>query len=412
MGFRKAMVYLAIFAIILVIIMLEFQNSEAPLRFPEKQKGVKMFQPKQSIPGMVSTLLSKNGETLVVTGVQMDAAGTPMALVYAANGGILQTSLNPSKQTPGTPGISEQMPPGMTGSLSGDGKTLVLGIPSDNGGVGGVWVFKQQSGAGKWAEVTTALVGKGAEGAAGQGAAVGISGDGGTLAVGGPLDNSTKAAVWIFIGSNLSQAQGSKLAGCGSAVSLSHDGNVLAATTPDFAVQIWRRSVDGHSNWTQRANVVGLGTVPQDFFGLTIGLSGNGKMLVVSAPRKDTGTVMSFRTSDSEGSGNWKQVGGSLKVSGVLGTKPNIGSSVSMSEDGRVLAVGGSGDNGGVGATWVFTRERDEDDWSQRKKLVGSGEVGVGAQGSSLGLSGNGKKLAVTGPLDNNKVGATWLFGH
>ena len=106
MGFRKAMVYLAIFAIILVIIMLEFQNSEAPLRFPEKQKGVKMFQPKQSIPGMVSTLLSKHGETLVVTGVQMNAAGTPMALVYAANGGILQTSLNPSKQTPGTPGMT------------------------------------------------------------------------------------------------------------------------------------------------------------------------------------------------------------------------------------------------------------------------------------------------------------------
>jgi hypothetical protein len=412
MGFQKAIVYLVIFAIILVIIVLVFQNSEAPLRFPEKQKGVKLFQPKQSIPGMVSTLLSKHGETLVVTGVQMDAAGTPMALVYAANGGILQTSLSPSKQTPGNPGISEQMPPGMTGSLSGDGKTLVLGIPSDNGGVGGVWVFKQQSGAGKWVEVTTALVGAGAEGAAGQGAAVSLSGDGGTLAVGGPLDNTTKAAVWIFGGSNLSQAQGSKLAGCGIAVSLSHDGNVLAATTPDFAVQIWRRSVDGKNNWTQRANVVGLGILPQDFFGDTIGLSGNGKMLVVSAPGRGTGTVMSFRTSDSDGSSNWKQVGGSLKVSGVLGTKPNIGSSVSMSEDGRVLAVGGSGDNGGVGATWVFTRERDEDHWSQRKKLVGSGEVGVGAQGSSLGLSGNGKKLAVTGPLDNNKVGATWLFGH
>jgi hypothetical protein len=412
MGFRKAMVYLVIFAIILVIIVLEIQNSEAPLRFPEKQKGVKLFQPKQSIPGMVSTLLSKHGETLVVTGVQMDAARTPMALVYAAKGGILQTSLSPSKQTPGNPGISEQMPLGMTGSLSGDGKTLVLGIPSDNGGVGGVWVFKQQSGAGKWVEVTTALVGAGAEGAAGQGAAVALSGDGGTLAVGGPLDNTTKAAVWIFVGSNLSQAQGSKLAGCGIAVSLSHDGNVLAATTPDFAVQIWRRSVDGKNNWTQRANVVGLGIVPQDFFRDTIGLSGNGKMLVVSAPGRGTGTVMSFRTSDSDGSSNWKQVGGSLKVSGVLGTKPNIGSSVSMSEDGRVLAVGGSGDNGGVGATWVFTRERDEDDWSQRKKLVGSGEVGVGAQGSSLGLSGNGKKLAVTGPLDNNKVGATWLFGH
>ena len=34
----------------------------------------------------------------------------------------------------------------------------------------------------------------------------------------------------------------------------------------------------------------------------------------------------------------------------------NQGISCSLSSDGNIVAIGGPGDNGGMGATWIFTR--------------------------------------------------------
>jgi hypothetical protein len=49
-------------------------------------------------------------------------------------------------------------------------------------------------------------------------------------------------------------------------------------------------------------------------------------------------------------------------------------SSVSLSSDGNTAIVGGSGDNSGIGAAWVFTRSGGV--WTQQgDKLVGSGAV-------------------------------------
>jgi len=76
--------------------------------------------------------------------------------------------------------------------------------------------------------------------------------------------------------------------------------------------------------------------------------------------------------------------------------------------------VGGSSDNGSLGATWVFTRS--EGVWSQQgSKLVGTGVKGSARQGSSVSLSGDGNTAIVGGWGDNlsppvNPVGAAWVF--
>jgi hypothetical protein len=67
------------------------------------------------------------------------------------------------------------------------------------------------------------------------------------------------------------------------------------------------------------------------------------------------------------------------------------------------------GDNGEVGAAWVFTRSGGV--WSQQgSKLVGTGAVGPAGQGRSVALSADGNTAIVGGPADNTNIGAAWVF--
>ena len=58
-----------------------------------------------------------------------------------------------------------------------------------------------------------------------------------------------------------------------------------------------------------------------------------------------------------------------------MGTNDLSGSSVSLSSDGGIFAVGGPFDNGRIGATWIFVF--DGSTFQQLgSKLVGSGSIG------------------------------------
>jgi hypothetical protein len=104
----------------------------------------------------------------------------------------------------------------------------------------------------------------------------------------------------------------------------------------------------------------------------------------------------------------WTQQGSKLVGIGTDGTKRE-GSSVSISGDGSTLAVGGFGDNGGVGATWIFKQNNGM--WAQQgSKLVGSNNIGYSRQGTSVSLNSDGKTVAVGGDGDNGNKGAVWVF--
>lgn len=110
----------------------------------------------------------------------------------------------------------------------------------------------------------------------------------------------------------------------------------------------------------------------------------------------------------SRSNGVWSQQGAKLVGSGNVGVGKQ-GTSVSLSADGTTAIIGGISDNSSVGAAWVFTRSNSV--WSQQgAKLVGTGSVGTCTQGRSVLLSADGNTAIIGGQLDNSSNGAVWVF--
>ena len=88
----------------------------------------------------------------------------------------------------------------------------------------------------------------------------------------------------------------------------------------------------------------------------------------------------------------------------AVGPNTAQGWSVAVSADGNTAIVGGYGDNGNIGAAWIYTRNAGV--WTQQgKKLVGTGAVGESFQGSSVALSADGNTTVVGGHRDNRGMG-------
>jgi hypothetical protein len=98
------------------------------------------------------------------------------------------------------------------------------------------------------------------------------------------------------------------------------------------------------------------------------------------------------------------------KLVGTGGTgNANQGWSVALSADGNTAIVGGINDNSTTGAAWVYTRRSGV--WTQQgSKLVGTGAVGAASQGVSVALSADGNTAAVGGASDNTNIGTAWFY--
>ena len=191
---------------------------------------------------------------------------------------------------------------------------------------------------------------------AGEGFSVALSGDGKTALVGNPDDNGGKGAVWVFTRSGTTWTQqGAKLVGTGAG------GDAGQGSA-------WRCRATG----TQRSSAAPATTA-----------------------RTAVGAVWVFTRSGT----TWTQQGPKLVGTGAAGDLAGQGWSVALSGDGNTALVGGDGDgdNGSVGAVWVFTRSGTT--WTQQgPKLVGTGAVGNASQGFSVSLSGDGNTALVGAP--------------
>ena len=110
---------------------------------------------------------------------------------------------------------------------------------------------------------------------------------------------------------------------------------------------------------------------------------------------------------------DYQQVGPKLIGTGYA-RSPEVfqGAAVSLSDDGKILAVGAYGDGNDVGATWLFTRDPTGAFTQLGSKLVGTAGAGVGrtGQGVSLAMSGNGQVLVVSGFGTSSSVGGAFVF--
>jgi antibiotic biosynthesis monooxygenase (ABM) superfamily enzyme len=156
----------------------------------------------------------------------------------------------------------------------------------------------------------------------------------------------------------------------------------------------------------QQAELVGSGAVASADQGFSVALSGDGNTAIMGGrfDNGQTGAAWVFTRSGSV----WTQQGGKLIGAGAAGIAQQ-GFSVALSSDGNTAIVGGSFDNNGVGAAWVFTRSAGV--WSQQgNKLVGIGFVGAASEAFSVALSMDGNTALLGGDNDNNATGAAWVF--
>ncbi len=160
------------------------------------------------------------------------------------------------------------------------------------------------------------------------------------------------------------------------------------------------------STW-QEQTISGAGESGEGEFGSSLALSSNGGTALIggSADNGGAGAAWVFTHSAS----GWSQQGGKLTANSEIGAG-EFGESVALSADGNKALIGGPGDNGNVGAAWEFTRSGEA--WTQQpSKLTASDETGEGRFASSLALSGEGDEAVIGAPGDDGGVGALWSFG-
>ncbi len=263
--------------------------------------------------------------------------------------------------------------------LSGDGNTVAIGAPYNDGGGSSsghvrVYVWNGSS----WIQRGSDINGEAMNNYSGS--SVGLSNDGTVLAIGAPYNNGTgslsghvrvyswNGSSWIQRGSDINGEAGGDLSG--HSVDLSGDGNILAVGAPDtnngsvpevghVRVYVWNGST-----WIQRGSDID-GEAAWSRNGYSVSISDDGAVLAVGAPAIPSSRDIGFGTGTT-GDGTvsiyfwngslWAQRGNRIdyKVAGE-----EFGTSVSLSDNGNILAVGApyndaNGTNSGAVRVYTF----------------------------------------------------------
>jgi|GEM_PF-1327524 len=311
---------------------------------------------------------------------------------------------------------------GYTVSISADGKTVAIGAPKSSAGssnAGQVRIFKYLSGA--WTQLGASINGASNNDAAGT--AVAISGDGLTVAIGSP-DNSgggTKkghvrvykyiAGSWIQQGSNINGESNNDYSG--NAVSLSSDGLILAIGASKNS---GNGSTSGHVRifkligvvWTQQgADIDGEAT--GDESGTSVSLTPDGLSVAIGAPKNTgNGSASGHARVYKYATGTWTKQGDDID-----GESSNdlSGTSVSISTDGKTVAIGAPTNIGGVVGSGAVDRGHVRvynlisGTWTKQGADI-DGEENNSYSGISVSLSGDGLTVAV-GAYRNSGGGGT-----
>ncbi len=307
---------------------------------------------------------------------------------------------------------------GSSVALSADGDTAVIGGPNDNSKVGAAWVFTRSGST--WEQQGPKLTGSEESGKGHFGYSVALSGDGDTALIGGSSDKGGVGAAWVFTRSGSTwEQQGPKLAGAGESgagefglgVALSADGEEALIGGPDDNSEVgaaWVFTRSGTTWEQQGSKLTGGEESGKGRFGASVALAEGGETALIGGPNDNSnvGAGWVFTRSGT----TWEQQGAKLTGSGESGDG-HFGYSVALSASGETALIGGLLDNDEVGAAWVFTRSGSS--WEQQgSKLTGSGESGTGLFGYSVALSGSGNTALIGGRTDSGGVGAAWVFAR
>jgi Flp pilus assembly pilin Flp len=254
------------------------------------------------------------------------------------------------------------------------------------------------------------------------GRSVSISSDGSVVAIGAWWNdgNGTDAGhvriyknidgIWTQIGSDIDgEAAGD---GFGGSVSLSADGSVVAiGASFAFGNDHW---LAGHvrvyenisGSWTQIGRDID-GEAENDFSGWSVSISSDGSVVAIGAfANDDNGTHAGHVRIYKNVFGIWTQIGRDIdgEASG-----DGSGSSVSISSDGSVVAIGAIGnDENGIDAGHVRIYENISGIWTQIGRDI-DGKAAEDEFGKSVSLNSDGSIVAILAN-GNDSAGSVRIY--
>ena len=244
------------------------------------------------------------------------------------------------------------------------------------------------------------------------GHSVSLSEDGTIVAIGSPYNNDKgtgtgqvrvyryMSGTWTQIGSDIDGETESDVSGY--SVSLSGNGKVVAiganfnSNNGTFAgcVRVYR-NLSG--SWSQVGSDID-GEAAGDASGHSVSLSNDGNVIAIGAPFNDgNGSASGHVRVYQNLSGIWTQIGSDIDRESA---EDFLGWSVSLSHDGTVVAIGAyANDGNGSDSGQVRVYRYDSDSWSQIGSGI-NGETAGDQSGYSVSLSNDGHIVAIGAPYN------------
>ena len=370
-----------------------------------------------------SVSISDDGNTAIVGNINEDTGGESAgaAYIYTRSG---SSWTQRAKIQASDKAFVDQF--GWSVAISGDGNTVISGAhledPGGTTNAGSAYIFTRSGN--NWSQQAK-IQASDKQQSDFFGVAVGISKNGNTAIVGASFEDTgatNAGAAYIFTRSGSSWTQRAKIQASdkqsddyfGMSVAISGDGNtaIVGANeeatggTSAGAAYIYTRS--GNS-WTQRSRVQASDKQAYDYFGQFVALSENGNTAIVGAPGEYPGGSAYVYTR----SGNsWSQ---QAKIKSTdIQSNDQFGNSVSISSDGNKVLVGANNEDTGAnnaGAAYIFTRSGNS--WSQQGKMQASNKGQDDQFGFKVSLSGDGNTSIMGAYSEDTGVrnaGSAYIF--
>jgi hypothetical protein len=306
---------------------------------------------------------------------------------------------------------------GFSTAISADGNTIAVGSPATSGNslsaCGGVKIYQNINGS--WTQLGNAIYGEFPYDYSGW--SISISSNGNVVAIGAPgndgEDNGStefgqvrvyynNSGNWIQIGQDINGE--APLDNSGRSVSLSSDGTIVAIGAPGNDGNNGSVSNSGHARiykyifgtWVQIGDDIN-GVAVEDKLGTSVSLSNDGSIVAIGG-ESNSNSYSNVKVLKNI-AGVWVSFGNT-----IFGTSYRFGKSVSLSADGTFIAIGDTGTigiNGALGKVGVYKIINNV--WI----LIGDFILGQSITanfGFSISLSGDGTLVAV-GVHGNNTNG-------
>ena len=312
---------------------------------------------------------------------------------------------------------------GFAVALSGNGSIMAIGAlaADDINGVSTGHVRVYQDFNGVWLQIGQDIDGD-LQGD-GSGSSVSLSNDGSILAIGAPyvsdtFGNAGRVRVfeyivdtWIQIGFDINGDSAEDQSG--RSVSLNYSGSLLAVGAPGAAGQSKNGKVkifeNTGANWVQVGQDID-GESVEDQSGYSVSISGEGEIVAIGATKNDGSALDAGHVRVYEYIGNsWSQLGQDIDGEAA---EDDFGRSVSINDNGNILAVGASSNDGsGSNAGHARVYEKISGSWVQIGQDI-DGEATNDFFGKSVCLNSSGNILAVGGYMNDGGNQTTANKGH